>query len=359
MVVVTAADTAGPDEWAITDEPDRFRKLGTSTSHMLPSPHLVDATITIGASEDCWLQLVDPLKKVSKTHASLVRHGGRWKINDLKSKNGIKLDGARRLSIHLTPGAEIEIGSIVLIVESPLLIQLRELLARLIGWSDARRADVDEALRSLRVAATRRESLLLCGDAGLVSIARILHNRTLGEDRPFVVCDPERRRPEPDARAAINYRDGLVALQEAIGGTICMWRERPLPDFDKVVSRLKKRTARVQIIVCSLVVPAPGLPPMGPTIVLPPLSERADEVPRIIEEFGRDYSATLGGALLPASLDWVLQHESSSLARIATATRRLVALNRADGNISEAASLLGMSKSSLGEWFATRPKVYK
>jgi transcriptional regulator with AAA-type ATPase domain len=98
---------------------------------------------------------------------------------------------------------------------------------------------------------------------------------------------------------------------------------------------------------------------MGPTIVLPPLSERAAEVPRIIEEFGHDYSSTLGGALRSESLEWVMRHESSTLARIATATRRLVALNRANGNVSEAASLLGMSKSSLGEWFATRPKGYR
>ena len=358
MLVVTDADTAGTDEWAITDEPDRLREWGITTAHPLPSPHLVDATITIGASKDCWLQLVDPRKKVSRVHASLLRHGGRWKIADIKSRNGIKVDGARRLSVHLMPGMEIGIGSIVLIVESPLLIQLRELLARLIGWSAARRADVDNALRSVRIAATRRESLLLCGDGGLVSIARLLHNRALGEHRPFVVCDPHRRRSEPDARAAINYDDGLIALQEAVGGTICMWRERPLPDFGKVVERLSKPTSpRVQLIVCSHLVPDPRQPMMGPTIVLPPLSERASELPRIVDEFGTDAS-TLGGTLTSKSRDWVIQHESSNLARIATATRRLVALNGAGGNVRVAASLLGMSKSSLAEWFAARPGGY-
>jgi hypothetical protein len=289
-----------------------------------------------------------------------LRSGGRWKLSDLDSKNGIMLDGARRSSFYLTPGAEVGFGpgGIVLIVESPRLVQLREFLARLIGWSDARQADVDNALRSVRVAATRRESLLLCGTGGLVLIARLLHSHTLGEKRPFVVCDPERKRAEPDVRAAVNYDDGLAALQDAVGGTICMWKERPLPDFDLTVEKVRRPNSRVQLVVCSQQAPDPRQPPMGPTIVLPPLSERASELPRIVEEFGRDAAVSLGGELTSASVEWVVRHESSSLSRIATATRRLVALNSVGGHRHRAASLLGMAKSSLGEWLATRPDGY-
>lgn len=357
-MVATKTDTGGSEEWAITDEPDRLREWGGELAYPLPSPQLIDTTITIGSSADCWLQLPDPNKKISRQHAGLIRHGGRWKLTDLDSKNGIKLDGARRPSFYLAPGAEVGIGSSVLIVESPMLVKLRELLARLIGWSESRRADVDNALRAVRVAATRRESLLLCGAGGLVAIARLIHARTLGEHRPFIVCDPNRRRSEPDARAALSHSDGLVALQEAVGGTICIWKERPLPGFDEVVAKLRKPTSRVQLVVCSHLIPDPRIPDMGPTIVLTPLSERTDELPRIIEEFGRDAAIALGGALTAQGADWVFRHETENLARIATATRRLVALNGSNGNVRHAASVLGMSKSSLAEWFATRPSGY-
>ena len=189
-------------------------------------------------------------------------------------------------------------------------------------------------------------------------IARLLHGHTLGEHHPFVVCDPERRRAEPDVRAAVNYDDGLAALRAAAGGTICMWRERPLPDFDLAAEKLRRPMSRVQLVVCSHLAEDPRLPPMGPTIMLTPLSERVDELPRIVDDFGRDAAAALGGALTPQSAAWVIRHESANLARIATATRRLVALNSVGGNRPRAASLLGMAKSSLAEWLATRPDGY-
>ena len=346
----TNTDTGGQHEW-IHDEPSGWSVWGTSTAYLFPAK---DATI--GSADDCWLQFDDP--RVSKYHARLTRLSGRLKLYDLESKNGIRCDGVRKPSILLAPGAEIGIGRTILIVESPLLIELRELLARLIGWSDARRADVDGALRSVRMAATRRQSLLLCGAGHLVSIARLLHSRTLGDDRPFVVCDPRRQDAKQDARAAINYDDGMVALKAATGGTICVWRHRPLPDFDQVIAKLARPTSRVRLVSCTHQIPDPHEPAIGPTIVLPPLSERASELTRIVDSFAGDAVAAFGGTFTSQSRDWVLQYESTDLSSIMTATRRLVALNRAGGNATQAAVLLGMSKSSLREWFAARPGGY-
>ncbi|MEO7731648.1 MAG: hypothetical protein ABIY55_11790, partial [Kofleriaceae bacterium] len=123
--------------------------------------------------------------------------------------------------------------------------------------------------------------------------------------------------------------------------------------------KVRRPDSRVQLVVCSQQAPDARQPPMGPTIVLPPLSERASELPRIVDEFGRDAATSLGGGELTAqSAEWVVRHESSNLSRIATATRRLVALNKVGGNRPRAASLLGMAKSSLGEWLAARPDGY-
>lgn len=91
------------------------------------------------------------------------------------SKNGVHVDGVRVPSSLLVPGAEIRIGTITVIVESPKLIALRTLLERLIGWGEDRREDVDQTLFSIRIATMDREPLLLRGTGNLVPIARMLH----------------------------------------------------------------------------------------------------------------------------------------------------------------------------------------
>lgn len=209
--------TAVGGAWLIEDEPIRFRQWATNTVY--PFPAESDEGI-IGAADGCWLQLQDAAARVSRQHARLLRDNGQWVVVDLDSKNGVHHDGARRPKVVLAPGVEIGIGGFTLIAESPLLAALRELLARLIGWSDARQEDVDLALRSVRLAATLRGSLQLCGTGNLVAVAQILHRHTLGDARPFIVCDPRRRRADPSARSATNYDRGVQALAAAAGGTL-------------------------------------------------------------------------------------------------------------------------------------------
>src|SRR5678816_709513 len=158
MAIATPTAVGGPNEWLIDDAVIGLRMWGSKIVHPLPP---AGGTLTIGAADGCWLQLKDPKGCVSRLHAKLVYEDGRWSLVDHWSKNGISQDGARRISFPLTPGVEIGIGSVTLIAESRLLGALRELLARLIGWADERAADVDLALRSVRLASTRRESLLL------------------------------------------------------------------------------------------------------------------------------------------------------------------------------------------------------
>src|SRR4029079_14363293 len=122
----------------------------------------------------------------------------------LGSKNGMRLDGVRRPKVLLEPGSELGLGGITLIAESPRLIALRLFLARVLGWSLDKSEIVDLAVRSVRLAATQRAALALCGDGDLVPIARGLHRHALGDDRPFVLCDP-RRRPSETSAPLENY----------------------------------------------------------------------------------------------------------------------------------------------------------
>jgi hypothetical protein len=350
MVIATKTDVGGPNEWLIDDEVIQLRVWGANIVQRLP-PN--GGERTIGASDGCWLRLHDPTGRISRQHAKLAYQEDRWIVSDLHSKNGICQDGARRPSFSLAPGVEVGIGGVTLIAESRMLGALRDLLARWIGWAEERRADVDLALRSVRLTATRRGSLLLCGDGGLVSVARLLHRHALGDARPFVVCDPRRVRADLNARAAANYDSGMVALAAAAGGTLCIWQGRQPDDFDQVVAARRDPSLRVQLIVCSHTLHRDDSLIASP-IVLSPLAGRAAELNRIIDEYADDAVAELGGTFSQSDRERVRLDESETLARIEKATRRLVAVRAAGGSIRRAASQLGMSRGALSEWLARR-----
>lgn len=348
MAVSTNTDLGGGAEWRIDDEPLHLREWASTVEHLLPT-----GDATIGSLETCWLPLKDPSGRVSKTHARLSRDDGKWLLTDLQSKNGIRQDGARRMSFRLSPGVEIGIGGLTLVAESARFIALRDLLRRLIGWGSNRRTEVDLALRAVRLAATRRDSLLLCGEGDLISLAQHLHRHTLGDERPFVVCDPRRRRAEPTARAAANYDSGLVALGAASGGTLCVWANRQPEDFGAVLTAVREPTSQVQLVVCTHAL-VRSEPLTASPVIIPNLAERGDEVDDIIAEYGREAVAALGGAFTETDHGWVVKEEAGTLAQIEKATRRLVAIRAAGGSITRAALALDMSHGALSEWIARR-----
>jgi hypothetical protein len=222
---------------------------------------------------------------------------------------------------------------------------LRGYLGRILGWS-AEQA-IESALRSIELSIAHRAALVLLGDSDLVPIANELHRRTIGAERPFVVCDQ---------RQNISC---LAAAQAARGGSLCLRRRRLPRDFPALVALLREPHASTQIIVCAealhdshpfLVRPVP--------IRVPPLSARTSELPRILDEYAldaiRDLStATDAAGFTPADRDWMIEHSASSLPEIAQGTRRLVALRQA-GSIRQAAMRLGMSHVALAQWFGRR-----
>jgi hypothetical protein len=343
--MTTNTDAIGASGWAIRDEVTQLREWGTGITYPLPPRHV---TATLGAAAECWLRLWDPRGGISRVHAALANHKHGWVLSDLESKNGVHLDGVRVASLSVVPGAEIRIGGITLIAESPKLIALRGLLERLLGWADERREDVDRTLFSVRTAATHREPLLICGDGNLVAVARLLHQHALG-DRPFIVARPLTR-----------HARGLDALAEAVGGTLCVWRRQQPDDFDEVVAALSGPLARALLMVCAHALPkgndiASRVVSVVRSIIVPPLADRARELPRIIEAYAADAITAFGGGwLAPADWEWIESHASGSLPQIGMATRRIVALHVCDESVTRAAKLLSVSHGSLSDWLARR-----
>lgn len=354
--VLTRTDSAA-NEWAIDDDVIRLREWGTDKSHALPQPPTNECTV--GAGAVCAIRLEDPSHLVSRLHARLIRGEKGWFLRDEGSKNGVRIDGARRREITLAPGIEIGIGRTTLIAESMQSIELRDFLARLLGWGVAHVETVDRALRSVRMAAARRVALVLCGDGDLVPTAYSIHRRARGAHRPFIVCDPRRLLRKANVRSAQSYTTGVEALPVAVGGSVCVRTGRLPPDFDKLVEAMHGPDARIQLIVCGeelrdcerhCIIP----------IAIPSLASRREEIDRIITEYAEDAIAELraSGSEFPA-IDhaWVREH-ADTLPEIEKATARLVAL-RASPSLSNAAAKLGMAPVSLYRWIGRRSMPMK
>jgi hypothetical protein len=339
--------------WSIDDAIVRLREWGGDRVYMLPSA----GEGLIGTAEGSQIRLEDRTARVSRKHARVWREHERWTIEDAGSRNGLRIDGVRvgRGALPIEPGVEIGIGGLTLLAESARLIALRGFLARVLGWTSDQTVVIDHALRSIRMAAAQRVGLVLSGDAELVAIAHSIHRCALGPDRPFVACDPRRRTSKESVRAVENHERGMLALEAARGGSLCVWRSRLPRDFSQVVRKLRVPDTRVQLVYCSNKRErSDGL--LSTPIDIPPLGRRAGEIPRIIDEYARDASAELGAtraAFTKPDHAWVMAHGATSLGEIEKATLRLTAI-RMCGSIGRAAARLGMAHVSLSRWIGRR-----
>lgn len=352
MAISTKTD-AGAASWRIDDDVIRLRVWGTDIIHRLPVPPVDDWTV--GSDERCPVRITDREGLVSRQHCRLSYENARWAVRDLRSTNGTFIDGSLRGASVLEPGAELRIGKVTLLAESPRFIELRGFLARLLGWGADRVEVVDHALRAIRLAATRRAVLVLCGDGDLVPIALELHRRVLGEDKPFVLCDPRRRQADATVRSVTNVAQGMPALEAARGGTLCVWSKRRPSDFVDVTAALRDPSAHAQLIVCAHTA-AEARSFISAPITIPSLTSRRNELGRVIEEYAHDAMASLAVQVSFTAEDraWVQAHSAESLPEVEKGTRRLVAL-RYGGSTTRAAELLGMSPASLQEWIRRRP----
>jgi len=334
-----------------------LREWATTTVHPLPE----DATgpVTLGTAETCAIRVRDPSRQPGQVYAWLTRSFGRWALMDARSERGISINGARCLYAELRPGVEISLGgAVTLIAESPRLILLREALERLLGWSPARRARVDEALRQLRDHDLQWRALTLCGgpaERDLIPIAQELHRLTLTAARPFVVYDP-RRRVTRFEDVAPTFSDLEAAVREAKDGTLCL-EHRKVSSRDVLAIYLARssRGCQTHIVHCGAAPAAPRLP--TPRIVIPPLSARKTEIDRLIREYVREATTLLSGAehvrLSPADRAWLRTSASATLPELRTATLRLVAVRAAE-DVQAASTLLGISHVALRRWLNDR-----
>jgi len=336
-------------EWPIKDEVTRLRAW--ASDHAFPLFADRRGVHTIGTAPSCAIQVQDPKRRVSREHAHVERIGGRWCVVDRGSKNGLFLDGVRCDKAVLTPGVEIGLGGgVMLVAESTRSIALRNGLARMIGWSAARADAVDLAVRAIRLAATRRAILVLCGQHDLVPLAEELHRLTLTAERPFVLCNPRRRTTETVENPIRCVTDGLTAIEEAAGGTVCLYHKYLPPDLIPLLRAFRRPESQTQLVLCSVNTRDAEL--FNTPIVIPPLTSRKAELGRLIDEYTAEAAHRLEMdecRLSPAEREWIRDHVAGSLPDIQKATLRLAAIHQA-GSSSAGAARLGISHWAMCKW---------
>jgi FHA domain len=330
----------------------RLRIWGTNDAFELPPLLASSRAMIVGSSRTCAIHLQG--SGVSREHIQLIHDDDKWRLVDLSSKNGTYLDGVHTIGMcALTPGTEVCLGQVTMVAESPRLIELREFVGILLGWSDL--VAVDQALRSIRRAEQRRSVLYLNGSGDLALVVYALHRRLMGAERPFVMCDPRRRARRGTVRSVANQPRGIDGYRAAAGGTLCLLADRLPRDFE-ALAKLQTEAARPMIIVMGTLERRRNKMDiaMNPAVCVPSISRRAPDLPEIVDGYVRAAAAELRlPALLAEDRAWVIKNSAASFTEIEKGTRRVMAI-RASSTLTAAAERLEMASISLRRWIDRR-----
>lgn len=352
----TSTRTAKSAAWDIADEIIAFRLWGASETFYFPAG--VGDAWFIGSSSKCDLRLNDPGGGISRQHAVMTRVDGQWQVNDRASKNGLSVDGVRRVSARLDPGSVLALGNFQLVAVSCRLIALRDFLLRIMGWSIHSGTAIDETMQDIRIARTRRDPLVLRGPGNLVEVARQLASILLEKGAPFALHDTRR---SPDGDGDVRRVPNTASLREAIalarGGAVCV-RAKQLPtDFVTQVDELRiSPQASPLMIVCDEGTMELTRVRTAPPINVPSCRDRsAREIDNLIAVCRADVARELeiDGGLSDEEYRWVIAN-AENVMDVDKCIRRLLALRKA-GSTSGASRILGMASVSLRRWFERHP----
>jgi len=274
--------------------------------------------VSLGKSRSC--DVVLPDDSVSRLHAEIRREGDAYRFRDRGSTNGSFVGGARVTDAYLKPGDVIGIGKVQLRfmprdARTELLPSERERFGEVIGKS----LEMRKVFGVLERVAPTDVTVLLEGETGTGKdlVARSIHLQSARKEGPFVVVDCgavaadqiEEELFGQEATATATRRPGVFELAD--GGTVFLDEigELPLdvqPKLLRVLEthRLRRVGGSDEVEVGIRVIAATHrelksqvdsgefredlyfrLAVVSATI--PPLRERREDIPVLIEHFSR------------------------------------------------------------------------
>ncbi len=194
--------------------------------------------VVIGSDESCQLTLTDP--SVSRRHVELSGGPGGYRLRDLRSTNGVFIEGVQVLDVRLTDKTRFTVGRNELRFEPERTevqwpLSVHDHFGDVLGKSLVMR----RVFALLERAASTESSIVLEGEAGTgkEGLARAIHDRSARRDGPFVVVElgaSSESLMESDvfghdvSSARPMARPG--ALEEAGGGTLYLDEVTELPN---------------------------------------------------------------------------------------------------------------------------------
>lgn len=301
------------------------------------------AVARVGARPGCDLVLNDP--KISGVHLEVALGECGYRLRDLGSKNGTWICGLRVIDAYVGPGAIIHLGDTRLrfeplgeAVQHPLHPSDR--FAGMVGQSIAMR----QVFARIQRLADSDATVLVTGPTGTGKelVAEALHEYSPRSRGPFVVLDAGSISPNlmeseifGHERGAFTGADSARAgvFERANGGTIFIDEigELPLSLQPKLLRVLEKREIRrlggsEAIPVDFRVVAATHRDLVGAvtrghfredlyfrlavaTVRIPPLCERKEDIPLLVEHFTVEHPKRRKSSLPPGMLNLLMEHD--------------------------------------------------
>jgi transcriptional regulator of acetoin/glycerol metabolism len=174
--------------------------------------------LVVGRGEECDIVLEGPL--VSRRHARLLRNSSFWFIQDLDSRNGVRLNGAPVTRAPLVAGSVLRLGSWLGVVR-PFAPSGAPTFG-VLGHGLFGGPELASALKWVDIAAAADMPVVLEGETGTGKelFARAIHDRTR-KDGPFLAVNCAVLQPATAAAELFGYRRGaFTGAVESYGGLV-------------------------------------------------------------------------------------------------------------------------------------------
>lgn len=212
--------------------------------------------IVVGSDPECDLLAVDP--RVSRKHCEVRRDGGAVLVRDLGSKNGTFIDGVAIREAYIEPKRTVTLGGARLMLEAS-RGSARLPLSRGVQFGKALGASVPmrALFANLERAAQTDETVVLLGESGTGKelLARGVHDFSMRRTGPFIVFDCSAVAPTMLEAELFGYVKGAFTgaiqshagvFEQAHGGTLFIDELGELPPElqPKLLRALEARQVR-------------------------------------------------------------------------------------------------------------------
>jgi DNA-binding NtrC family response regulator len=293
--------------------------------------------ITLGRSRQCEVMLPDD--SVSRTHAAIRRDGERYRVLDLQSTAGTFLGGSRVSDAFLRPGDQLRLGNVELSFvprdrQPELLPSEAERFGPVLGRSLAMR----RLFAVLERTADKAVTLLLHGETGTGKdlVARAIHEASPRREQPFVIVDCGALAAEQielelfgesdDAgrRGAFELADGGTLLLDEVGELPAELQPKLLRVLEtgrfRRLGSTEERAVDVRTVAANVrdLREAVAAGTFREDLYfrlavvsceLPPLRERREDIPTLIELFSRRLPPGMWRPPVPEAMARLVGHD--------------------------------------------------